>query len=204
MQMFQMNKTLPTSDQELARSAAEGDRAAFEAVVLKYSRPLAEFAAGRTNTFQDAEDIVQETFLRAFVNLKAFDARYSLKNWLFTIAYRLIISGYRKKRLRLADSDALESVAAPTTDAPPMDWLWEAAMEMGPEIHTVLWLRYKQDMNILEIASVMKKTKIGVRVLLHRARRRLAERINTRAAANDPQSNWARCRPVFSERTEIQ
>lgn len=196
--------TPPEIDQELVRGAACGDPAAFEAIVRRYGRPLAEFAAGRTNTVQDAEDIVQETFLRAFVNLNAFDDRYSLKSWLFTIAYRLVVSGYRKKRLRLLDSDAFVSMADKKTDAPPaMDWLWEAAAEMGTDIHTVLWLRYKQELNIGDIATVMRKTKVGVRVLLHRARRRLAERIETRAA-NDPLGDWAQCLPVFTERTETK
>ena len=170
---------LSQTDQELARQASNGDRSAFEAIVSRYSRPLVEFAAAKTNTVHDAEDIVQETFLRAFMNLDAFDARYSLKNWLFTIAWRLIISGYRKKQPKSLDSDTLAAMPAadPVAPATQADRLWELAKEMGTDVHTVLWLRYKQDMEMGEIARVMKKTKIGVRVLLCRARRRLAERV---------------------------
>lgn len=169
---------------------------------MRYSRPLSEFAAVKTNTIQDAEDIVQETFLRAYLNLNVFDAKYSLKNWLFTIAYRLIISGYRKKQVPTVDNGALLSVIDNTEEATAsMDWLWDATLEMGEPIHTVLWLRYKQDMDISQIAQVMNKTKIGVRVLLHRARRRLAERIES-LAEEDRTGAWMPRRPLVIERTK--
>lgn len=166
------------TDQELARFAANGDRAAFEAIVQRYTRPLAEFAANKTRTVQDAEDIVQETFLRALVHVESFDPQYTLKNWLFTIAYRLIVSGYRKKMPHLMDEQTLYScIDTKGEPALPMDWLWETAARMGQEFHSVLWLRYKEQMDIPDIARVMNKNKLSVRVLLHRARRRLAERL---------------------------
>lgn len=195
------NASLQT-DVEMVQRAASGERTAFEAIVKRYSRPLSEFAAVKTNTIQDAEDIVQETFLRAYLNLNAFDTRYSLKNWLFTIAYRLIISGYRKKQMRTVDNGTLLSVAdTPEKTAASMDWVWETAMEMGEPIHTILWLRYKQDMDISQIAAVMNKSKIGVRVLLHRARRRLAERIES-LAEEDRSGVWIPQRPFVIERTK--
>lgn len=170
--------TTQLSDESLARRAANGDRAAFEQIVLRHSRSLAEFAAARTHTVQDAEDIVQETFLRAFSHIKGFDRRFPLKPWLFTIAYRLIITGYRKKTPHLADDQTLETCddRSPRHDT-TMDWLWETAVQMGGDFHTVLWLYYKEQLTIAEIARVMKKNQLTVRVLLHRARRRLAKRL---------------------------
>jgi RNA polymerase sigma-70 factor (ECF subfamily) len=166
------------TDEELACSSAGGDRAAFDQIVRRYTRPLADFVAARTSTFQDAEDIVQDTFLRAYTNIESFDQRYALKNWLFTIAYRLVVSAYRKKRpgqltLKAADSIAIE----PAKESTSIDWIWQAASELSPQTYTILWLRYKQDMQIDEIARIMKKTKVGVRVKLHRARKQLAAQI---------------------------
>jgi len=171
------------SDESLARRAVNGDRAAFEHIVLRYSPALAEFAAARTHTIQDAEDIVQETFLRAFLHLKDFNCRLALKPWLFTIAYRLIITGYRKKTPHLADDQTLESCdgRSPRHDT-AMDWVWESAVQMGREFHTVLWLHYKEQMTTAEIARVMNKNQLTVRVLLHRARRRLAKRLTETAS----------------------
>jgi len=188
-------------DQELARTAADGGRAAFDEIVRRYCQPLTLFVAGKTATFQDAEDIVQETFLRSYKYRHSFNSKYSLKDWLFTIASRLIVSGYRKNRPQpLSDKAAVQLAAA---EPSPLEnqWVWEAARKMGAEAFSALWLRYKQDMTISEIAQVMKKTKISVRVLLHRSRMRLAKKI-----AHQPElaecSPWIRGRLAFLERTK--
>ncbi len=189
------------SDQELARVAAGGDRAAFEAIVRRYSRPLTDFAANKTASIQDAEDIVQETFLRAFLNLNTFNAQYSLKNWLFVIAYRLVVSSYRKKKPQQIDQRVVSRlVDEQSTSTPEADWIWQLAEQLGDSAHTVLWLRYKQQMDVSDIAQIMNKSAISVRVQLHRARRRLAERIET-LAANDAAGNRTHRRGVLFERT---
>jgi len=170
------------SEEELGRQAALGGQAAFEEIVRRYSRPLAEFAAGRTVSWQDAEDIVQETFLRAYLNLSSFNPVRSLRNWLFTIAYRLMVSSWRKKKtLRLSD-EAAALLQGPETDesiAEDAAEVWGAARTIGTDAYTVLWLRYRQEMSVDEIAQVMQKTSIGVRVLLHRTRKRLADTLET-------------------------
>ncbi len=166
------------SDEVLARLAATGDRAAFNELVQRYCRPLAEFAAARLTTFQDAEDIVQETFLRAYTAMGSFDPSYSLKNWLFTIAYRLVVSEYRKKRPDRLSEQAAEALTEETESASPQSsWLWNEVRKMKTSDHDILWLRYKQDMEIEDIAAVMGKSASGIRVQLHRARKRLAKKM---------------------------
>lgn len=192
-----MNAFSAQTDQAVARAAAAGDRAAFDEIVRRYMRPLLEFASARTSV-QNAEDIVQETFLRAYQNITAYSERYTLKSWLFTIAWRQIISLYRKKQ---PDSLAQDPVSPPaaSADSPDAEWLWKAARTMGQDYYTVLWLRYQQQMSTDEIAQVMRKSKIGVRVLLHRARNRLKSRISqtTSIPIGRPRSSAA----VLAERT---
>lgn len=191
------------SDVELARAAACGSdgRVAFDEIVQRYCRPLTKFAACKTGTIQDAEDIVQGTFLRAYQNINSYDSQYSLKNWLFTIAYRLIVSGYRKKKPQRLSDEAAVQLAADEPNSQENQWVWDAARAMGIEAFTALWLRYKQDMTTSEIAHVMKKTKIMVRVLLHRSRIRLAKQIVDQPETAE-QSQWIRGRPVFIERAK--
>ena len=95
-------------DEELARLAAEGDHGAFDEIVRRYCRPLAQFIMKRTGVFQDAEDVVQETFLRFYQNIRSFDSRYPLKNWLYTIAYRVSISAYRRKRPVMLSQETIQ------------------------------------------------------------------------------------------------
>lgn len=188
------------TEQQLGQKAVTGDRDAFEEIVRRYSRPLAEFAAGRTVSWQDAEDIAQETFLRAYVNISSFNPEHSLRQWLYTIAYRLMVSSWRKKKtVRLSDEAAALLAQPQAADSPydPQE-LWEAVRKAGDEAYSILWLRYRQEMPIEEIAKITQKTNIGVRVLLHRTRRKLAQ---TLKQAREQDTTDFEIRPaVYSER----
>lgn len=179
------------SDEELTEAAADGKKAAFDEIIRRYCRGLTNFAGCRTGKLQDAEDIVQETFLRAYQNINSFEKVYSLKNWLFTIAYRLIVSGYRKKRPELLSKEAAARLSDGEAKSEDYGWLWEAVRKMGNEPFTVLWLYYKVDMSTKEIARVMNKSKVMVRVLLHRSRKSLAERISTHSETAE-KTKWLR------------
>jgi len=189
------------TDKELAQATACGGRGAFDEIVQRYCQQLTMFAVAKTANLEDAEDIVQETFLKAYQNIKSFDSKYSLKNWLLTITYRLIVSGYRKKRPQRLSDEAVVQLAVDEPNPQKNQWIWGAAGKMGVEAFTALWLRYKQDMSISEIAKVMKKTEIGVRVLLHRSRVRLAKQIADRPEIAK-QSRWMGNRTVSLERTK--
>ena len=82
------------------------------------------------------------------------------------------------------------------------DWLWETARTMNTEMFTALWLKYKQDMPVAEIAQVMKKSQTAVRVLLHPARKRLADEITESSESRTEQANWNISRIGCFERTQ--
>lgn len=188
------------SDEGLVRAAACGDRTAFDTIVQRYCRSLAGFAAARCRTVQDAEDIVQETFLRAFSNLTSYDPSYPFKNWLFTIAYRLIISAYRRKKpASLSHESAQETIAHEQPEQPDNEWLWNVIQTLKDDDQTVLWLRYKQDMEIEDIAKIMSVSKTSIRVKLHRARGRLVRQIDQNPDETIP---WTVRKAVCSERTQ--
>ena len=110
-------------------------------------------------------------------------------------------TGYRKKRPQQLPDKATVQLAAVEPDPQENHWVWEAAREIGNEAFAALWLRYKQDMTISESAHVRKKTKIMVRVLLHRSRIRLAKQIADQPETAE-QSQWIRGRTVFIERAK--
>ncbi len=182
IKMDPQNETV--TDEALAEEAARGDRAAFDEIVRRYCRPLVQFITGRAANVQDAEDIVQETFLKAYQHIDSFDGRYAFKSWLFTIAYRVAVSVYRKKRPHVLSHEAIGQIAeTPAEQASIAGGIWDEVHAMRPDDRTVLWLRYKQDMDIEQIAGIMGKTQTGVRVHLHRARNRLAKRIVQKESA---------------------
>lgn len=177
--------------EELALRAAGGSLEAFGELVKRFEVRLFNFLLRRTASRADAEDLTQEAFIRAWERIHRYEPTWRFSTWLFTIAARLAVSHHRRRRPTLrwvGDEDE----SAPPEPAHERDEeiatgarLWAlAGRVLTPEQHTALWLRYAEDMNIEEIAAVLRKSAVGVRVMLFRARQILAEQMEREAAAS--------------------
>ena len=170
-------------DEELACRAQAGSSACFEELVRRLEGRLLRFLLHRTQTPQDAEDLVQETFLRGYQRLASYDPSWKITTWLFTIASRLAISHRRKRRpAALRETASLraggEGPLARLVRREQKESLWTTARGVLSENqHMALWLRYAEAMPVKEIARVMGKTKTHVKVLLYRARSALGRRL---------------------------
>ena len=176
------------SDEELAGKAQAGSHSYFEELVSRYCQRLFYFLRPRVGTNQDTEDLVQETFLKLYCNLHRFDSTFKFSTWLYTVANRLVISFYRKNR------SWKSRFVSPTTEMNPQETmlrdedslnLWNFAKRLPPNQFQSLWLRYVEDMPIPEIAAILKKSQVHVRVLLHRARLKLAKELNPASKAEE-------------------
>src|SRR5271154_736125 len=87
-----------SGDGELARRAQAGCAASFEQLVRRFQVPLVQFLAGRTRCRADAEDLTQETLVRAYRSLQRYSSEWPFRTWLFTIAHRLSINLARRRR----------------------------------------------------------------------------------------------------------
>ena len=171
------------ADEELACRAQAGSSACFEELVRRLEGRLLRFLLRRTRTPQDAEDLLQETFLRGYQRLGSYNPAWKITTWLFTIASRLAISHGRKRRavalpraacVPAVGDDALTRLARQEEK----EALWATAQStLSENQHTVLWLRYAEGMSVKEIARVMGKTRTHVKVLLYRARSALGRRL---------------------------
>jgi RNA polymerase sigma-70 factor (ECF subfamily) len=178
------------SDEHLVKLTMQGSQDCFAQIVLRYSGNLLRFVAAGVSSMQDAEDIVQETFLNVYKNLHQFDLRCSFKSWLFAIANNCKISYLRKQRPRPQPTDfVLEAVSTPddiVAQQQEVDSIWDQAARLSECQYMALWLRYKEQMDVNQIARVMQKSRVHVRVLLHRARARLAEDLTNQTAHGHP------------------
>ena len=93
--MSSISTEAPTSDDELARRAQQGCEASFESLLRRFQTPVLHFLR-RQGASADAEDLTQETFLRAYENLHRYDRRWAFSTWLFTIARRTSINHRRR------------------------------------------------------------------------------------------------------------
>jgi RNA polymerase sigma-70 factor (ECF subfamily) len=170
------------SPEDLAERAAAGSVASYGELVTRFEVRVFNFLLRKMGSRADAEDLAQEAFVRAWERIASYDRRWRFSTWLFTIASRLAVSHYRRQRpvvtsgeLDRADAPVADSGTDPEADRKLGAHLWAlAAQTLGEEQHEALWLRYAEDMEIGEIAAVMGKTHVSVRVCLFRARQALA------------------------------
>jgi RNA polymerase sigma-70 factor (ECF subfamily) len=169
------------SDERLALEARQGCPASFEQLVRRFQVPLLHFLQGRTTSVEDAEDLTQDVFVRAYENLHRYCPRWRFSTWLFTIARRLTINHYRKQP-PWSDGDA--PLSAEAADRGPEQHveeqetrqrIWDLAATVLTEPQwTGLWLHYVEDLSAREIAKVLGRSRTSVKTMLFRARRRLA------------------------------
>jgi RNA polymerase sigma-70 factor (ECF subfamily) len=173
---------------ELVRLALGGCSDAFTELSCRFRPRLLQLLRPRLGGhWADAEDVAQDALTRAFQSLERFDPRYQFSTWLYTIAVRL---AYDHSRVRRRDGNHLSLDAEPpvTRNRGPEEAsvqqeslgnLWATARRCLTENQfTAWWLRFGDDLSIREVAQVMRKTQVGVRVLLHRGRVRLIKQLS--------------------------
>lgn len=168
------------SDEKLACKAQAGHSSAFDLLVRRHRDRVLRHLSQRTRHEQDAEDLTQETFLKACKNLHRYDPGRPFSAWLFTIAARLAISHARTRRnaagtwnLDLAPA-AGQDPQAIIAQREAVGNLWSLAKrQLSEKQYRAIYLRCSREMAVKEIAKEMKITPIHVKVLLHRARKRL-------------------------------
>lgn len=163
------------SDEELASLAQSGQIQAFDELVRRHWGGISRFLLGFL-PHGSSDDIAQETFLRAYRKIEQYDGNRPFLPWLFTIARRLALneirSRNRKREVSLPDSSLAET---PKTENASFGPLWQLAKErLSPNAYAALRLHYAEDLSIEDVARVLGKGKIATKVMLHRARRKLA------------------------------
>jgi RNA polymerase sigma-70 factor (ECF subfamily) len=172
------------SDEELARQSQAGSLVAFEQLVYRYEDRVHAFAAQFCRNATDSREVTQDTFVKAFQSLEQFDSRRVFAAWLFTIARRKCID-----RHRAAPRFAGTVLPEETDEADPSELtarheegrnLWRLARErLSENQFQALWLHYAEDMHTAQIAQVLGKTRVHVKVLLFRARQILARNMKS-------------------------
>lgn len=185
------------SDEQLARRVQQGCAASFEELMARYQVPVLQFLRHRSGS-RDAEDLLQETFVRAYVNLHRYRPRWRFATWLFTIARRVSIN-YRRRPSPVVDHEAigLAESGGPTpltamVAEEDRRGLWKmAANVLGQEELTAVWLYYVEEMPTREIAAVLERSWVSVKTMLYRARRKLRPFLEQLESDGAPRSSGA-------------
>jgi len=158
----------------------KGSDDAFTELVLRYAGRLYPFLAQKNVPAIEVEDLLQDTFLKVYLNIHRYQQRCKFSTWIFTIAARLAIDRYRTGS-RWKSLDEVELVAEKSEDRLEQQEqkqnLWRLARQLPNNQYRALWLKYAENMNVPEIARVMGKSRANIKIILYRARVNLASRM---------------------------
>jgi RNA polymerase sigma-70 factor (ECF subfamily) len=178
--------------------AREGDQRAFGLLVQAYQKPVFNLTYRMLGNAQEAEDASQETFLRAYSNLRQYQSEHKFSTWLFSIANHHCIDRLRKRRVTLVsieDNPVLENLTGESPLPERQALMAEQSAEMQqllqelePEYRLPLVLRYWEDYSYEDIAAAMEITVAAVKSRLFRARQQIAKLYGEREAATTPPS----------------
>jgi RNA polymerase sigma-70 factor, ECF subfamily len=184
-ELDRMTDVAPTTDErtdlDLVARWKAGEQRAATLLVERHAPALARFLAS-IGARADVDEVVQDTFVRAFASIDGFRGDSSLRTWLFTIARRLVLDRRRAARRRgeqvevqeadvATEYDALDGVVADETRAR----MQQAMAALTPTQREVFVLRVSEGMSYREIAEAVDTTEGAARVHYHNAMRAIKE-----------------------------
>lgn len=177
----------------LVKLSRRGDRQAFEELVELYKDKIYHLAYRMLGSRGEAEDIVQETFLRVYTNLDRYDENQKFSTWIYRIGTNLCIDRLRKRKPTYSlDADMPEGDGAdwysmlPSEEETPEEELVlsETQQQIRKAIETlpskyksVVVLRYLHDMSLQEISEVLKMPVTTIKTRVHRGREYLRKKL---------------------------
>ena len=178
------------TDEELVRRAKEDDERAFGELVSRYESKVYSLALRMIRNPEDAEDVLQDTFLRAYRGIKSFQGASTFSTWIYRITANSALMRLRKKQLptvSIEDSDERETPVniADWTPGPVEQLLSrelqhemdEAIEALPPEFRQVFVLRDMEEMSNAEVAEILDLSVAAVKSRLHRARLKVRNRL---------------------------
>jgi RNA polymerase sigma-70 factor (ECF subfamily) len=171
-----MNKP---DDTDLVRRSMKGERTAFEALLIKYEKPVYNAAYRMLASSDDAKDVTQTVFLKAYENLGRYDPKFRFFSWIYRIALNESINclNSRNRTEELAGEPATETEGPDeaTDTAQQSRRIQSALMKIKPEYRSVIVLRHFHEFNYLEIGEILDIPEKKVKSRLYSGRQMLKE-----------------------------
>ncbi|WP_432713801.1 RNA polymerase sigma factor [Pedobacter sp.] len=176
------------TDEAIIKAILAGNTSAYADLVRRHQRFVFTMAMKFTRNREDAEEVAQDSFIKAYRALATFKQDAKFSTWLYTITYTTAMSFLRKKRVLTQSIDEEESslqlqnhISAYNADVVEQKskyaYLNLAISMLAADDAALINLFYQAEQSLLEIAKVLNMESNTVKVKLHRARIRLKEKL---------------------------
>jgi len=183
-------------ESQLVKLALKGDQAAFAELVELYQEKLYHMAYRMLNNRQEAEDVVQDTFMRVYNNLERYDDTMKFSTWIYRIATNLCIDRLRKRKpIYSLDAESSEyegldgySMIPSDNRTPESELLLsetqriihQAIDTLPPKYKTVMILRYIHELSLQEVGDILDMPVTTIKTRVHRGREFLRKKLEHR------------------------
>jgi len=176
------------SDIDLITQTLAGNQSAYADLVKRHQRFVFTLAMRFSKTREDAEEIAQDCFIKAYRSLASYNAQAKFSTWLYTIVYNTAMTFLRKKRIATDSIDDEATFIQVENHQSAFDtdnvenksrsfYLNQAIEQLLPDDATIITLFYKGEQSLEEIAQTLGMETNTVKVKLFRARQRLKEKL---------------------------
>ena len=186
---------LKEDDQILVKKALGGDQKAYHTLVARHRRAVFHIIYKIVSEQEEASDLMQETFMKAFVSLSTYNPQYRFSTWLYKIAANSAIDYLRKKKRGVisldkpikTEEDEIEAEVPDWSKNPEADWvakekalsIEEAIQSLPKQFRDVIIYRHKEDKSYEEISEILKIPVGTVKARIFRARELLKKKLKS-------------------------
>ena len=179
-----VNSKEEEEEKQLIKMVKDGDKKAFNTLVENYQKKIYNLARRIVINHHDADEVVQETFVKAYLNMSKFSEEYKFYTWLYRIAVNTSLTLLKKRKYRGLSLEKIteEDHFQPVSDADPhqdsqdselKNLIRMALQSLSPELRSAFVLRTSKEMSYKEIAQTLNISEGTVMSRLSRAREKL-------------------------------
>ena len=162
------------NEAEIVARVLKGDRQAYAMLVEEYESPIYNLAYRMTGNSADADDLTQETFIRAYKYLWRYDARRKFFTWLYTISFNIIKNHIKKNKIKTKQAAETDTLFPDRNNLSPETRLIEdqeissLMLQVPYKLRSLLIMKYHQELSLEEIADVTGKSVSAVKMSIYR------------------------------------
>jgi len=174
-----------TEDQIYIDKILNGDTQSYSFLVEKYKVMVYNLAIKTMKSREEAEEVSQDTFIKAYKNLAKFKGESKFSTWLYKIAYRNCLDRLKKNKNRYQTDtideitinkiESTDSILDQINKKERAKIMNECLQKLPEDERTLLWMFYFEELSLKEILEIVDLSESNVKVKLHRARKRLLQ-----------------------------
>lgn len=181
---MEVSDYIALDDRMLVTRSLEGDEKAFEHLFTRYREAIRQLLQQRAGSADDADDLLQETFVKVYLHLENYNSQYTFGQWVYTIARNTFIDYVRRRQEELPIDERFSAPASPTPTPEESvirrqqrDQIESYLTALRPQYRRLIEMRFFEEYTYGEIAEKLQLPMGTVKTQIHRAREQMCDLI---------------------------